>query len=133
MSLSNYRLVRFLARVAALGRKPGALPLPDPSDPASFKVLLHRPQVHLDTQALKTYYAGKRVMVTGAGGSIGSEIAKQALSLGAAHVSLVDHSELALYEIDRAIRDGFEPEARFGKIEVWRRKDETKVAGTLAQ
>ncbi|MDI7773944.1 SDR family NAD(P)-dependent oxidoreductase [Asticcacaulis sp. EMRT-3] len=108
MSLSNYRLLRFLARLVAPGRKVSALPLPDPSDPDSFKVLLHRPQVRLDTERMRHFYAGKRIMVTGAGGSIGSEIAKQVLGLGAAHVTLVDHSELALYEIDRAIREGFE-------------------------
>ncbi len=104
MSLSNYRLLRFLARLASFGKKNGSIPLPDPSDPASFKVLLHRPQVQLDTDGLKNFYAGKRVLVTGAGGSIGSEICKQVLALGAAHVSLIDHSELALYEIDRAIK-----------------------------
>ena len=105
MSLSNYRLLRFLSRL--FDKKSNALPLPDPSDPASFKVLLHRPQVQLDTEGLKTFYTGKRILVTGAGGSIGSEIAKQVLSLGADHVTLVDHSELALYEIDRAIRNEF--------------------------
>lgn len=105
MSLSNYRLLRFFARL--FGKKADPLPLPDPSDPASFKVLLHRPQVELDTEGLKKFYTGKRILVTGAGGSIGSEIAKQVLSLGAAHVALVDHSELALYEIDRAIRGEF--------------------------
>lgn len=107
MGASNYKLLRFLARLAAFGKSPAPLVLPDPSDPASFKVLLHRPQVELDTEGLRTFYAGKRILVTGAGGSIGSEICKQALSLGAAHVTLVDHSELALYEIDRAIREQF--------------------------
>ncbi|ESQ87550.1 polysaccharide biosynthesis protein CapD [Asticcacaulis sp. AC460] len=105
MSLSNYRLLRFLARL--FGKKSNTLPLPEPSDPASFKVLLHRPQVYLDTERLKAFYTGKRILVTGAGGSIGSEICKQALSLGAGHVTLVDHSELALYEIERAIRSDF--------------------------
>jgi O-antigen biosynthesis protein WbqV len=99
--------LRFLARLAAFGKSPAPLVLPDPSDPASFKVLLHRPQVELDTEGLRSFYSGKRILVTGAGGSIGSEICKQALSLGAAHVTLVDHSELALYEIDRAIREQF--------------------------
>lgn len=107
MGASNYRLLRFLARLAAFGKSPAPLVLPDPSDPASFKVLLHRPQVELDTEGLRNFYSGKRILVTGAGGSIGSEICKQALSLGAAHVTLVDHSELALYEIDRAIREQF--------------------------
>ena len=107
MGASDYRLLRFLARLAAFGKSPPPLVLPDPSDPASFKVLLHRPQVELDTEGLRNFYSGKRILVTGAGGSIGSEICKQALSLGAAHVTLVDHSELALYEIDRAIREQF--------------------------
>lgn len=107
MGASNYRLLRFLARLAAFGKSPAPLVLPDPSDPASFKVLLHRPQVELDTEGLRGFYSGKRILVTGAGGSIGSEICKQALSLGAAHVTLVDHSELALYEIDRAIREQY--------------------------
>jgi O-antigen biosynthesis protein WbqV len=100
----NYRLLRFLARLSSFGKKNGTIPLPDPSDPASFKVLLHRPQVQLDTDGLKGFYSGKRILVTGAGGSIGSEICKQVLALGAEHVSLIDHSELALYEIDRAIK-----------------------------
>ncbi len=107
MSLSSYRSLRFLARLAAFGGKSPSLPLPDPSDAASTRTLLSRPQVELDTKGLRAFYAGKRVLVTGAGGSIGSEIAKQALSLGASHVTLVDHSELALYEIDRAIHDQF--------------------------
>ncbi len=107
MSLSSYRFLRFLARLASFGKTSNGFPLPDPSDPASFKVLLHRPQVKLDTEGLNGFYTGKRVLVTGAGGSIGSEIVKQALSLGASHVTLVDHSELALYEIDRAIRQDF--------------------------
>ncbi|MGA9658152.1 MAG: SDR family NAD(P)-dependent oxidoreductase, partial [Asticcacaulis sp.] len=92
---------------SSFGKKSPPLLLPDPNDPASFKMLLHRPQVYLDTEGLKNFYAGKRILVTGAGGSIGSEICKQVLALGADHVSLIDHSELALYEIDRAIRETF--------------------------
>ncbi len=107
MSLPSYRTLRFLARLASFGGKSPPLLLPDPTDAASSRALLNRPQVQLDTGALRTFYAGKRILVTGAGGSIGSEIAKQALSLGASHVSLVDHSELALYEIDRAIHNEF--------------------------
>ncbi len=86
---------------------PKHLLLPLPTDPQALKVLLHRPQVHLDTDGLRNFYTGKRFMVTGAGGSIGSEIVKQALALGASHVTLIDHSELALYEIDRCIRENF--------------------------
>ncbi len=132
MSLSNYRLLRFLARVAAFGKKNGALPLPEPSDPASFKVLLHRPQVQLDTNGLKSFYAGKRILVTGAGGSIGSEICKQVLALGAAHVSLIDHSELALYEIDRAIKLEFPGSERARPFLCSVRRKE-RIAAVVAQ
>jgi O-antigen biosynthesis protein WbqV len=104
MSLGNLPLLRFLARLGLSAPLPNPLLLPDPVDDASIQVLLNRSQVRLDTTDLRAFYAGKRIMVTGAGGSIGSEIAKQALGLGAVHVSLVDHSELALYEVDRAIR-----------------------------
>jgi O-antigen biosynthesis protein WbqV len=106
MSHSSYRLLRLIARLA-LTKTNSGIHLPDPSDPQSFNVLLHRPPVELDTVALNSFYAGKRVLVTGAGGSIGSEIVKQVLTLGASHVTLLDHSELALYEIDRAIRENF--------------------------
>ena len=132
MSLSNYRLLRFLARVAAFGKKNGTLPLPEPSDPASFKVLLHRPQVKLDTDGLKNFYAGKRILVTGAGGSIGSEICKQVLALGAAHVSLIDHSELALYEIDRAIKLEFPGSERARPFLCSVRRKE-RIAAVVAQ
>ena len=108
MGQSSYRLLRLMARLA-LTKTNSGVHLPDPSDPQSFSILLHRPQVELDTVALKSFYNGKRVLVTGAGGSIGSEIVKQVLALGAAHVTLLDHSELALYEIDRAIRENYSP------------------------
>ena len=106
MGHSSYRLLRLMARLA-LTKTNSGVHLPDPSDPQSFSILLHRPQVELDTAALKSFYHGKRILVTGAGGSIGSEIVKQVLALGAAHVTLLDHSELALYEIDRAIRENY--------------------------
>ena len=130
MSL-NYRLLRFMTRLSSFGKKNGTIPLPDPSDPASFKVLLHRPQVQLDTDGLKSFYAGKRVLVTGAGGSIGSEICKQVLALGAEHVSLIDHSELALYEIDRAIKLDFPGERARPFLCSVRRKE--RIAALVAQ
>ncbi|MFT4091533.1 MAG: polysaccharide biosynthesis protein [Asticcacaulis sp.] len=81
--------------------------LADPNDSISYKNLLHRPQVELDKAGLKAFYSGKRILITGAGGSIGSEIARQALSLGAAHIVLIDHSELALYDIEKSLRYDF--------------------------
>jgi O-antigen biosynthesis protein WbqV len=46
---------------------------------------------------------GKRVLVTGAGGSIGSEIARQLVAFGCSHISLLDHSEFLLFEINREL------------------------------
>ncbi len=67
--------------------------------------LLNRPQVQLDHAAVAQLIAGKRVMVTGAGGSIGGELCRQVLSYGPAALTLVDHSEHALYAIDLALQD----------------------------
>ena len=61
--------------------------------------LLNRRERVLADASVKAYFAGKRVMVTGAGGSIGSEIVRQALAAGAAKVLMVERGENALYEI----------------------------------
>ena len=53
---------------------------------------------------VKGFFAGRRVMVTGAGGTIGSEICRQVASLGPESLVLVERSENALYEIDRRLR-----------------------------
>lgn len=61
---------------------------------------LPRPPVDLDSGPIRNLIHNKRVLVTGAGGSIGSEIARQLVHHGCAHVTLVDHSEFLLFEID---------------------------------
>lgn len=54
--------------------------------------------------ALAGCFAGRVVLVTGAGGSIGSELCRQILALGPARLVMVDHSEFALYEVERRLR-----------------------------
>lgn len=66
---------------------------------------LPRAPVSLDPAPLRTLVAGRRVLITGAGGSIGSEIARQLVGLGCEHLTLVDHSEFLLFEIDRELAD----------------------------
>jgi len=61
--------------------------------------VLGRDPVDLDDASIARLVTGKTVWVTGAGGSIGSEIARQVLALDPAKLVLLDHSEAALFEI----------------------------------
>ncbi|MBL4747734.1 MAG: polysaccharide biosynthesis protein [Magnetovibrio sp.] len=69
--------------------------------PIAIEDLLGRPQQPLDRAAMATLIKGKRVLITGAGGSIGKELVRQVASIGPAELVLVENSEFALYEIDR--------------------------------
>lgn len=65
--------------------------------------LLGRDQVAPVKKLLDRNIAGKVVMVTGAGGSIGSELCRQILKQGPRHLILLDHSEFALYQIGQEL------------------------------
>ena len=66
--------------------------------------LLKRPAVNLDTPEVQRFLAGKRVLVTGAGGSIGSEICRQTLRFLPQRLVLLEQAECALFEIDQELR-----------------------------
>jgi FlaA1/EpsC-like NDP-sugar epimerase len=66
--------------------------------------LLGREPVRLGKGAVRGMLAGRTVMITGAGGSIGSELCRQAMRFSPARLLLVERSEPALYEIDRELR-----------------------------
>ncbi|WP_241503727.1 polysaccharide biosynthesis protein [Ferruginivarius sediminum] len=68
--------------------------------PIAIEDLLGRPQASLDREAMARLIAGRRVLVTGAGGSIGSELVRQAADFGPDRLILVDHAEHLLYNID---------------------------------
>ena len=55
-------------------------------------------------EEVRGFFAGRCVMVTGAGGTIGSEISRQVAALGPSRLVLVERGENALYEIDRRLR-----------------------------
>ena len=68
--------------------------------PVAIEDLLNRPQVPLDREGMARLVQGRRVLVTGAGGTIGSELARQVAALGPAGLVLLDNGEYALWQID---------------------------------
>ncbi len=68
--------------------------------PVAIEDLLNRPQVPLDRDGMARLIQGRRVIVTGAGGTIGSELARQVAALGPDMLVLLDNGEYALWQID---------------------------------
>jgi O-antigen biosynthesis protein WbqV len=62
--------------------------------------LLTRPVVRLDVETCSAALAGKRVLITGAAGSIGAELTRQVLAVGPAEVLALDTNETGLYELE---------------------------------
>jgi FlaA1/EpsC-like NDP-sugar epimerase len=71
--------------------------------PVQVEDVLGRQQVEVDLNAVATYVRDKTVLVTGAGGSIGSELCRQLSRLGVARLVLVDKGESPLFEIEREL------------------------------
>ncbi|HEY9190858.1 MAG TPA: polysaccharide biosynthesis protein, partial [Sulfurovum sp.] len=65
--------------------------------------LLARHPKDLDLDTISSFVKGKSILITGAGGSIGSEISRQCQKFGAGALTLVDHSEFNLYQIGEQI------------------------------
>lgn len=108
-SLSSPQKLRMVRRLAPMGVEVQALPsfaqlvgaeaLVEklaPVNPADF---LDRAQFDGAIDSAAPVYLGKSVLVTGAGGSIGSELCRQVLACNPRRLVLMDHSELALYNI----------------------------------
>ena len=68
--------------------------------PVAIEDLLNRPQVPLDREGMARLVQGRRVIVTGAGGTIGGELARQVAALGPDVLVLLDNGEFALWQID---------------------------------
>ncbi|KPH75927.1 nucleoside-diphosphate sugar epimerase/dehydratase [Oceanobacillus caeni] len=69
--------------------------------------LLGREPVKLDINAISEYVTGSTVMVTGAGGSIGSEICRQLMKFTPSKILLVGHGEFSIYSIDMELRNKY--------------------------
>lgn len=75
--------------------------------PIAIEDLLNRRQVALDRSGMAKLIAGRRVLVTGAGGSIGAELARQIASFAPASLTLLDNGEFALWQIDLEIAERY--------------------------
>ena len=73
--------------------------------PIAIEDLLGRPQTVLDRAAMQALIEGRRVMVTGAGGTIGAELVRQIAAYRPAHLTLFDNGEYSLYEIDAVLAE----------------------------
>ncbi len=71
----------------------------------SVEELLAREPIELDRSAVRALVQGRRVLITGAGGSIGAELCRQVAAFEAAHITLLDFSETSLFEIDRELNE----------------------------
>ncbi|MDX2133075.1 MAG: polysaccharide biosynthesis protein [Planctomycetota bacterium] len=100
---------RFVPPLADLLTSPGGAPAPLAGQPAGLDLmeLVGRTPYGIDRRAVARVIEGKRVLVTGAGGSIGSEICRIAATFRPAELVLMERSENALFEIDRQLARRF--------------------------
>lgn len=99
----------------------------------SIEDLLGRDPVPPKMELLKACITGKSVMVTGAGGSIGSELCRQIASQQPRRLVLFERSELALYNIDQEMRDTWQGQLEIVPIlgSVYRQRRVTAVIKAL--
>ncbi len=92
--------------------------------------LLGRPEAAPDRTAMRALVNGRRVCITGAGGTIGAELARQIAQYGPAHLTLIDNAEYNLYRINLELEEaqpGLSCSAVLGDV-----RDSDSVAYTLA-
>ncbi len=73
----------------------------------NIEELLGRESIKLNNENVKADLAGKRILISGAAGSIGAELVRQVVLYNPSLIILVDQAESAMYEIEREIRDQF--------------------------
>ena len=94
-----------LARAPRLTELKAALSDGLETRPIAIEDLLGRPQAVLDRASMAAMIAGRRVLVTGAGGTIGSELVHQIADLAPAKLALLDYGEFNLYRIEQELAE----------------------------
>ncbi|MEG2707423.1 MAG: nucleoside-diphosphate sugar epimerase/dehydratase, partial [Erysipelotrichaceae bacterium] len=79
-----------------------------PVEDISIEDLLGRGEVKLNQQELKSYISGQKILVTGAGGSIGSELCRQILNFNPKLLLMLDINENALYMLEQEFKRNIE-------------------------
>ncbi|WP_152415477.1 polysaccharide biosynthesis protein [Caenispirillum salinarum] len=97
--------------------------------PIAIEDLLGRAQASLDRESMRRMVEGRRVFITGAGGSIGSELVRQVASFNPSKLVMVENSEFALYNIDMEISQThptMQREASLGDV-----RDMARITGLM--
>lgn len=92
-----------LGRLPRLAELRDGMSEPTAIRPVAVQDLLGRPRTVLDRESMRALVKGRRVLVTGAGGTIGSELVRQIAEIGPVVLVLFDSAEYLLYEVDMAL------------------------------
>jgi O-antigen biosynthesis protein WbqV len=99
--------------------------------PVAVEDLLLRPSVRIDYNRLEAFVAGKSIVVTGGGGSIGSEICNRVVAFGAARLLVIENSEPALHAVMEVLKSGDSAAEISGRIADIR--DRARIMKLIAQ
>lgn len=118
---SHVKSIKILPGIMAI--MDGVVALSDIQD-IQVEDLLGREAVAIDYEALRQFLSGKRILITGAGGSIGGELARTVLLFEPKKLALLDIDETELFDLMNRLKPlGFEVEAVVGDI-----RDRAKMA-----
>ena len=126
-----------LIRARKLGLSMSQLPSLDAEGPAvqlapvAVEDLLLRPSVKIDYRRLENFVSAKAIVVTGGGGSIGSEICDRMVTFGASRLLVVEHSEPALHAVLETLKAKQSSTEILGRIADVR--DRQRITSLVAQ
>ena len=122
--VSDVKILPYLSELYSGRVGPGELREVRPED------LLKREPVRIDSEKIESFLRGRTVLVTGAAGSIGSELCRQVLRFGAARLVALDFNETGLFDLRAELEWRF-PNSRI-EIVVADVRDRSRIAAILA-